>query len=54
MTEFRDGVRSVLRTTGIGLSEFSDIAAHADEFKVARDVKELGIMTAAPWRRVHT
>jgi hypothetical protein len=48
MTEFRDGVRSVLRTTGIGLSEFSDIAALADEFKVARGVKELGIMTAAP------
>jgi hypothetical protein len=54
MTEFRDGVRSVLRITGLGRSEFSDIAAHADEFKVARDVEELGIMTAAPWRRVHT
>jgi hypothetical protein len=54
MTELRDGVRSILRVAVIDLSEFSDIAAHADELKVARDVKELGIMTAAPWRRVHT
>jgi hypothetical protein len=54
MTGFRDGVRSIVRITGIGFAEFSDAVAHADEFKLARDVKELGIMTAAPWRRVHT
>jgi hypothetical protein len=54
MTGFRDGVRSIARITDIDFAEFSDGAAHADEFKVARDVKELGIMTAAPWRRVDT
>jgi hypothetical protein len=54
MTESRNGARFVSRIAGIELSEFSDIAARADECKVARDIKELGIMTAAPWRRAHT
>ena len=54
MTGFRDGVRAIVRITGIDFAEFSDVAAHADDFKLARDVKELGIITAAPWRRVHT
>ena len=53
MTEFRDVVRSVPRIAGIELSECSDIAGRADEFKAAHNIKELDIMTSAPWRRVH-
>jgi hypothetical protein len=47
MTEVRDGVRFIPRITDIDVDEFRDIAAHADEIKVARRVRELGIITAA-------
>lgn len=47
MTEVSEGVRSIPRITDIDVDEFRDIAGRADEFKVARSVRELGIITAA-------
>lgn len=47
MTDFHDGARFIRRVTDIDVDEFREIAACADEFKVAREVSELGIITAA-------
>ncbi|SPM37102.1 Mycobacterium rhizamassiliense ORFan [Mycobacterium rhizamassiliense] len=47
MTDFHSGVRSIQRITDIDVDEFRGIGACADEFKVARKVSELGIITAA-------
>jgi hypothetical protein len=44
MREVRQGVRCI---TDGDVGEFRDIATRLDEFKVARKVWELGIMTAA-------
>jgi hypothetical protein len=48
MTEVSDDVRSIRRITDIDVDEFRGIAARADEFKVTRSVRDLGIMTPAP------
>jgi hypothetical protein len=47
MREVRQGVRCVRRITDVDVEEFGGIATRLDEFKVARKVWELGIMTAA-------
>jgi hypothetical protein len=47
MTEFLNGVRCIPRISDIDVDEFRDVAACPDEFKVARKVCELGIITAA-------